>query len=167
MINLRKVLKSKKVEVTYLTPEVDKEFVKDFRKKFDLTQTALANTLGVTKKTVEKWEQGINKVSGSSAILFRLLSMNPELIQQLYAVSNDISKSEIENSKEKMRTMKSTEVGYVNKNNQKNNGRTNIPGTGNGQWFYDMECLNCGHKYYANGHDIWLRKCPKCQGGRP
>jgi len=61
----------------------------------------------------------------------------------------------------------STERGYVNKNNQRNNGKTSIPGTGNGQWFYDMECLNCGHKYHANGHDVWLRKCPKCQGGRP
>lgn len=30
-----------------------------------------------------------------------------------------------------------------------------------------LECLKCGHKYYANGTDIWLRKCPKCQGGRP
>ncbi len=26
-----------------------------------------------------------------------------------------------------------------------------------------MECLNCGYKYYANGSDIWLRKCPQCQ----
>lgn len=61
---------------------------------------------------------------------------------------------------------KSTEAEYVNKNNQRNNGRTDIPGTGNGQWFYDMECLECGHKYHANGHDVWLRKCPKCQGGK-
>ena len=64
-------------------------------------------------------------------------------------------------------TKNSTESGFVNKNNQRNNGRTDKPGTGNGQWFYDMECLKCGHTYYANGHDIWLRKCPKCQGGRP
>ena len=63
-------------------------------------------------------------------------------------------------------SQKSTEAGYVNKNNQRNNGKTGIPGTGNGQWFYDMECLECGHKYHANGHDVWLRKCPKCQGGK-
>ena len=62
---------------------------------------------------------------------------------------------------------KSTDTGYVNKNNQRNNGKTDIPGTGNGQWFYDMECLECGHQYHANGHDVWLRKCPKCQGGKP
>lgn len=61
----------------------------------------------------------------------------------------------------------STETGYVNKNNQRNNGKTDVPGTDYGQWFYDMECLDCGHKYHANGSDVWLRKCPKCQGGRP
>ena len=50
------------------------------------------------------------------------------------------------------RIMKSTDLGFINKNNQK---------------FYAMECLNCGHTYKANGTDIWQRKCPKCQGGRP
>lgn len=63
--------------------------------------------------------------------------------------------------------LKTTEAGYVNKNNQKNLGKTDKPGTDFCQWFYKMECLDCGHKYYANGSDIWLRKCPGCQGGRP
>lgn len=71
-----------------------------------------------------------------------------------------------EKEKNTVTYQKSTEAGYVNKNNQRNNGKTDIPGTGNGQWFYDMECLECGHKYHANGHDVWLRKCPKCQRGR-
>ena len=61
----------------------------------------------------------------------------------------------------------STETGFVNKNNQRNNGKTSIPGNGNYQWFYDMGCLICGNKYHANGHDVWLCKCPKCQGGKP
>lgn len=63
--------------------------------------------------------------------------------------------------------MGSTERGFVNRNQQKNNGRTQMPGTDNQQWFYEMECLECGHRYYANGSDIWQRKCPRCQGGRP
>lgn len=69
--------------------------------------------------------------------------------------------------KEHLKIMKTTEQGYLNKNNQRNNGKTNKPGTDFGQWFYEMECMNCGHKYNANGTDIWQRKCPKCQGGRP
>ena len=58
---------------------------------------------------------------------------------------------------------KTTDVGYINKNNQKNNGRVGKSDNHYNQWFYEMECLNCGHKYNANGSDIWLRKCPNCQ----
>lgn len=62
---------------------------------------------------------------------------------------------------------KTTEKGYVNRNNQVNHGKTEEPGTDNAQWFYKMQCMNCGHIYKANGSDIFQRKCPKCQGGRP
>ena len=61
---------------------------------------------------------------------------------------------------------KSTDAGYINKNEQQNNGRSDERGTDYGQWFYHMECLKCGYKYMANGTDIWQRKCPRCQGGR-
>lgn len=67
---------------------------------------------------------------------------------------------------EKINSLKSTEEGYVNKNNQKNLGKTDKRGTDNNQYFYEMECMDCGHKYYANGTDIWQRKCPACQGGK-
>ena len=62
---------------------------------------------------------------------------------------------------------KSTETGYINKHNQRNNGCTYSHGTDYNQKFYSMECLSCGHKYKANGTDIWQRKCPQCQGGKP
>jgi len=61
----------------------------------------------------------------------------------------------------------STIPGYLNKNNQRNLGRTEEKGTDHGQWLYSMECQKCKFKYKANGTDIWLRKCPNCQGGRP
>ena len=32
--------------------------------------------------------------------------------------------------------MPSTDTGYINKNNQRNNGKTELPGTDNMQWFY-------------------------------
>lgn len=60
-----------------------------------------------------------------------------------------------------------TENGYINKNNQKNIGATGELGTDHMQKFYLMQCLNCGYEYRANGSDIWRRKCPKCQGGKP
>ena len=58
--------------------------------------------------------------------------------------------------------MKSTDVGYINKNNQKNLGYRGISETHVSAKSYEMECLDCGHKYLANGCDIWLRKCPAC-----
>ena len=59
--------------------------------------------------------------------------------------------------------MKTTDTGYINKNNQKNLGYSGISETHYNQKFYEMECLDCGHKYMANGCDIWLRICPKCK----
>ena len=85
--------------------------------------------------------------------------------QQDEELNEDIKMSVI-HKEDKNMDLKSTDAGYVNKNNQKNIGRTDEPGTDNGQWFYEMECLNCGHKYKANGSDIWQRKCPNCQGGK-
>ena len=64
------------------------------------------------------------------------------------------------------RVLKSTEKGYINKRNQRNNGCTYSHGRDYNQKLYSMECLNCGHKYQANGSDIWERKCPNCQGGK-
>ena len=60
-----------------------------------------------------------------------------------------------------------TVVGYVNKNNQRNMGNSNKEGTGYGQMLYNMECQLCHFKYFANGCDVWQRKCPICQNGKP
>lgn len=60
-----------------------------------------------------------------------------------------------------------TIAGYINKNNQKNLGCSGESGTEHMQSFYLMKCLSCGNEYKANGSDIWQRKCPRCQGGKP
>lgn len=90
MININKILASKRIEVSFPEIDVNSQYVKKFRKKYNLTQVALANIVGVKKKTVEKWEQGVNNVSGSSAVLLHLLNDNPELIEQLYQVKCDV-----------------------------------------------------------------------------
>ena len=90
MINIEKLLKSKGIEVTFIDIEINNDFVKEFRQKNHLTQVALANILGVSKKTVERWEQGTNKVKGSSAVLLKLLNDNPELLNQLYNVKINV-----------------------------------------------------------------------------
>lgn len=85
-MNVKELMSSKRVIVVYKECSVDNELVKKFREKFGLTQIALANVMGVTKKTVKSWEQGKTKVSGSSAVLFTLLFENPELIKKLRQV---------------------------------------------------------------------------------
>ena len=87
MIDINKLLESKRVEVSFSKISIDSAYVKQFRHENNLTQVALANILGVTKKAIEKWEQGVNKVNGSSAVLLKLLNDNPELISQLYKVN--------------------------------------------------------------------------------
>jgi len=64
---------------------------------------------------------------------------------------------------------KTTVIGYINRNNQKCLGTRGVLGNGHGALSYKLYCLNgnCGHKYGANGTDVFLRKCPKCQSGRP
>lgn len=59
--------------------------------------------------------------------------------------------------------MKTTDVGYINKNKQKNLGYAGVSDTHYNQKFYEIECLECGFKYKSNGCDIWQRKCPHCQ----
>lgn len=96
------------MEVSFAEVKVDKEFVKQFRKNNNLTQLALSNILGVTKKAVEKWEQGANKVNGSSAVLLKLLNDNPELLPQLYVVK----KIETENEEYKPIESRQIRVNY-------------------------------------------------------
>jgi predicted RNase H-like nuclease len=66
-------------------------------------------------------------------------------------------------------TTQTTTIGYINKNQQVVMGTRGIPGTDHRAKAYKLECLNssCGYLYGANGTDIFLRKCPACQGGRP
>ena len=64
-------------------------------------------------------------------------------------------------------TTKTTQIGYKNKNNQYVHGTRGIRGNDHGQYSYKLECKECGYIYGANGSDIFQRKCPKSQNGRP
>jgi hypothetical protein len=62
-------------------------------------------------------------------------------------------------------TAKTTKIGYVNKNNQENHGHCGEAGTDHNSIAYKLECLDCHYEYWANGTDVFHRKCPNCQGG--
>lgn len=61
----------------------------------------------------------------------------------------------------------STETGSTNRNRQTVVRASDLPGTDHGQSIYVLRCGDCQHEYGANGSDLWLRKCPGCQGGAP
>ena len=90
--------------------------------------------------------------------ILRKWNRKQQALSDLKAMAEEMGATDIQVDSEK---------GYINKNNQRNNGLTPHEGTDNNQYFYEMECLFCDHKYYANGSDIWQRKCPACQGGKP
>lgn len=56
-------------------------------------------------------------------------------------------------------------IGYINRNGQLVIRNTRLNGTDRNQYIYQLACSHCGHVYGANGSDIHLRLCPKCQGG--
>jgi hypothetical protein len=60
-----------------------------------------------------------------------------------------------------------TEIGYINRNDQEVIRPTGKPGTDHGQYVYVLRCRTCRHEYGANGSDIFLRRCPKHDRGAP
>jgi len=66
-----------------------------------------------------------------------------------------------------MSTAPTTQTGYVNRNGQVTIRNTNQPGSDYLQYTYQLACSLCGHNYGSNGSDIFERKCPQCQGGKP
>ena len=60
-----------------------------------------------------------------------------------------------------------TQVGYENRNGQVVIRATGLPGTDHGQSIYVLRCSNCRNEYGANGSEIYQRRCPSCQRGRP
>jgi hypothetical protein len=65
------------------------------------------------------------------------------------------------------RTKGTTRIGYRNRNHQTVVKRTDLPGTDHLQRVYVLQCEDCATRYGANGSDIFERRCPTCQGGRP
>ena len=60
---------------------------------------------------------------------------------------------------------RTTQIGYVNRNNQENLGHRGVTGNDHLQMSYKMICQNCRLTYGSNGTDIFQRRCPNCQNG--
>lgn len=64
---------------------VDKDFIKGLRNKLDFTQVVFASVLGVSIKTVEKWEQGSVEPRDMVKKFLYILNLHPDLIRDLYS----------------------------------------------------------------------------------
>lgn len=53
------------------------------RTRLNLSQPALAVAIGVSKRTVEAWEAGINEPSGAASHLLYLINKQPKLLNEL------------------------------------------------------------------------------------
>lgn len=59
------------------------EEIKLIRTNLQMTQVIFAAILGVSKKTVEAWEQGVNSPSGPANRLLKIFKDNPANAQML------------------------------------------------------------------------------------
>jgi putative transcriptional regulator len=55
------------------------------RVKAGLTQAQFATLLGVSKRTLEQWEQGRREPSGAAKTLIKVAEMHPEVLRDLAA----------------------------------------------------------------------------------
>lgn len=65
---------------------IDGKRLREIRMNLKMSQALFADYLGVTKKTIEKWEQGKNKIKGAAAKLVALIEKNHEVLSMLKEV---------------------------------------------------------------------------------
>ena len=72
----------KMVEKPELEPltEYPKENIREIRQRNNFTQKYFAELLGVSSKSVEAWEEGTRKPTGTAIRLFQLMELNPDII---------------------------------------------------------------------------------------
>ena len=80
----KKNLKTVVRELAPPAPEFSKAEIKNIRIQIlDFTQLEFASVLNVDVGSVRHWEQGIRKPSGSVNRLLEIISLNPDIIEEL------------------------------------------------------------------------------------
>lgn len=68
------------------TTEVTLSIVAEARAKVGLSQSAFAQLLGVSLRTLQDWEQGRRRPTGAAQTLLRVASQHPEALRDLQAI---------------------------------------------------------------------------------
>lgn len=55
----------------------------NIRKKLHLSQSSFASLMGISKRTLEDWEQGRRNPSGSACSLLRIAQKHPEVFKEI------------------------------------------------------------------------------------
>ena len=80
------VIKEKKLVRRKLDIVPVKEYqadeVREIRKSTGMSQKTFANFLGVSDKTVEAWEAGMNHPSGAASRLLSMIEMDNDLVKE-------------------------------------------------------------------------------------
>ena len=63
--------------------DIDGKYLRSFRMRIKMSQALLADYLGVSKKAIEKWEQGKNKVNPVIARMIYLMENDPKVFSLL------------------------------------------------------------------------------------
>lgn len=91
-INLEKVKKQAIQIIDRDYSYIDGKFLRNLRMSLNMSQSLLAEYFGVSKKAIEKWEQGKNKINAPVVRLIFLIENNPEILSMLkeVRVSNEV-----------------------------------------------------------------------------
>lgn len=64
-------------------PVFDSAGVKEVRSSLGMTQAVFAAVMGVSSKTVEAWEEGVNSPSGPSCRLLEMFRVDPNAARRI------------------------------------------------------------------------------------
>jgi len=82
---LLQAVKEMKSDKAARTHHVSVTMATEARLKIGLSQSAFAQLIGVSKRTLQEWEQGRREPSGAAKTLLKVASIHPEVMQELIA----------------------------------------------------------------------------------
>ena len=65
-------------------PEISSEEIRKIRDMSHMTQSGFAELLGVSRRTVELWEKGVNTPAGPARRLMSFIRSDPDFINKYY-----------------------------------------------------------------------------------
>ena len=81
---LESVREMKAAQVARVT-KVEPNEVAEARQKSGLSQAQFAQALGISKRTLQEWEQGRRSPSGAAQALIRIAKRHPEVVREVVA----------------------------------------------------------------------------------